>query len=96
MIEKSKENMTKEAFEKLNKWEKVLHNAYHKSFIHLSASEFAEIAAIYDTLYEPLTRAQRNCNTCRLNALKKLGEDYEKYKNKPKVGRPKKIDLDGE
>lgn len=92
-------------FERLVKWDKVLYNAVHKSFIHLSASEFGEIAAIYDEYFDtPLTKAQRNCNSCRLTALKKIGGEYEKEKQlreegktetpKKRVGRPRKIDLD--
>lgn len=96
--------MTQEQFEKLIEFEAPITNAYKNSFLHLPASEFNKIAAIYDEIYEkPLTKSQRNCNTCRLNALKRLGMDYWNYKNKiekneetpnkPKsnVGRPRKI-----
>lgn len=97
--------MNRDNFEKLQKWENVLNNAVKKSFIHLSTSEFNEIASIYDSIYTPLTRQQRNCNSCRLTALQKLGKDYFAFKagigaesekekeTKKKVGRPKKIDL---
>lgn len=87
--------MDKETVEKLSKWETVFSNAVHHNFIHLSASEFNEIASIYDTIYTPLTKRERNCNTCRLKAVKKIGEDFLTVKNKKKVGRPRKIDLNG-
>ena len=43
-----------------------------------------------------LTKRQMKCNTCRLKALKDLGKRYFEEKNKPKKGRPKKIDIDAE
>lgn len=86
--------MTKEQYESLTKWEDVFDKAIKKNFIHLSNTEFNEIADVYDKLYTPLTKRERNCNLCRLKALKKIGEDYFKYKETPKRGRPKKIDLE--
>lgn len=89
--------MTQEQFEKLKPWEKVLNNAVRCDFIHLSATEFNKIAEIYEeVLGEKLTVRQRNCNTCRLNALKKLGAEFIAYRDrdqkpKRKAGRPKKI-----
>lgn len=87
--------MTKEQIEKLNKWETVLNNAVSHNFIHLSTDEFNEIASVYDEIFTPLTKRERGCNLCRLKAVKKVGEEYLKEKNKPKRGRPKKIDLNG-
>lgn len=93
----------KELMEKLSKWETVFSNAIKLNFIHLSASEFGEIAKLYKVVFgKTLTKSQMGCNSCRLRALKELAREYfsnkEKQENKPKPkrGRPKKIDIDGE
>lgn len=106
----------KELMEKLSKWETVFNNSIKLNFIHLSASEFGEIAKLYKTVFgKTLTKAQMSCNSCRLRSLKELATEYFKEKdrqekekrekekeiinkpiNKPKRGRPKKIDIDGE
>ena len=93
--------LTQEQFEKLQPYEKDLMNAYKKSFVHVSGTDFLKIAQIYDEVFEqPLTTQQKGCNTCRLNALRKLGELYVMYqkedtkkeeKKDTKKGRPKKL-----
>lgn len=95
--------MTKEQYEKLQPYEKNIKNAVKNSFVHMTSSEFEKVAVIYAEIFnQQLTRSQRNCNTCRLNALKKLGEAYNAYTeevqeketadDKPKkTGRPKKL-----
>lgn len=91
------ESMTKEQREKLEKWEKVLYNAWKNDYVHLKSNEFNEIAEIYAELFTPLRVGQKNCNSCRLTALKKLAGEYfkEDNTNKKRAGRPKKI-KDGE
>lgn len=91
----------KELMEKLSKWEEVFNNAIKLNFIHLSPSEFGEIANFYKAVFgKTLTKSQMGCNSCRLRSLKELATEYfsnkEKENNKPKRGRPKKIDIDGE
>ena len=87
--------MTKEQREKLSKYESALRNAVKNDFIHVKAGEFNEIAEIYAEIFQPLRNGQKNCNSCRLSALKKLGEEYfaeeKEDNNKKKAGRPKKI-----
>ena len=94
--------MTQEQFEKLEKYESSLNNAVKNSFLHLPAGDFAVIAGIYNEVFDkPLNKAQMNCNTCRLNALKKLGAEYFSFKadidsegepkKKSNKGRPKKL-----
>lgn len=99
-------NLTKEQYEKLTPWKKDILAAYKNSFIHVSGPDFLKIAALYkEIMREELTQRQMGCNTCRLNALRKLGELYANYKPKkeeeeekeeePKPkrpGRPKKLD----
>lgn len=100
--------MTREQYDKLNVYEQQLRWAVRSNFVHMSALEFAKVAALYEELYgQALTQAQKNCNTCRLNALKKMGADYfafqqelaqddkdTRMEDKKKVGRKKKIDID--
>lgn len=85
----------KEILTALEPYESVLENAIRLSFIHLSFSEFKLFADIYEKVFEKkLTKSQLNCNSCRLSAIKRLGEKYFQLKNKPKKGRPAKINLE--
>lgn len=87
----------KEIITALEPYESVLDNAIRLSFIHLTFSEFKVFADLYEKIFgRKLTRTELNCNTCRLNALKKLGDKYFELKNKPKRGRPAKINLEEE
>lgn len=92
-------NLTKVQYEALKPYEKNILNAYNNSFVHMLASDFSKVAELYaDITGEPLTKSQMGCNTCRLNALRKLGEAYSRYGEKEKVktksGRPKKLKED--
>lgn len=92
--------LTKEQYERLTPYKQQLRSAYKNSFLHMSGTDFNKVAEIYNEVYDkPLTRSQMNCNTCRLNSLKKLGQLYEEYteqtetekKKSPNKGRPKKL-----
>lgn len=89
--------MDKQLLEELSIWEETFDRAIRLGFIHLSASEFDKIALLYAKVFDTaLSKRQMKCNTCRLKALKDLGKRYFEEKNKPKKGRPKKIDIDAE
>lgn len=86
--------LTKEQYEKLIPWEKDILAAYKNSFLHMTGSDFLKVAEIYkEIMGTALTKSQMGCNTCRLNALRKLGELYSNFKEEPakKKGRPKKL-----
>lgn len=86
--------ITKEQYEKLIPWEKHILAAYKNSFVHMQGSDFLKVAEIYKEITgTALTKSQMGCNTCRLNALRKLGELYTNYIEEPakKKGRPKKL-----
>lgn len=98
--------MTKEQFEKCQAYEKELRWAGKSNFVHMTNTEFSEIAKLYKEIYgEGLTLSQMTCNTCRLRAMKRIYEDFEKYQQeiakeqkedritKKKAGRPPKIDI---
>ncbi len=69
--------MTREQFEKCKPYEQTFKWAIRSNFVHLSTSEFSEIAKLYkEILGVTMTKAQMTCGTCRLNALKALGKDF--------------------
>ena len=69
--------MTQELYEKCQPWEQQFRWAIKSNFVHMSTGEFCKVAVLYNECFgEALTQRQINCNTCRLNALKRLGEAY--------------------
>ena len=99
-------NLTKEQYEKLTPYKDALKSAYKSSFVRISSTEFQKVAEVYNEVFQPLRKGQMGCNTCRLNALRKLGELYYTYvpeeekveeeekteeKKTNKKGRPKKL-----
>ena len=92
--------LTKEQYEMLKPWEKDITSAYRNSFVHVSGNDFNKIHEIYKVIFgESLTKSQMGCNTCRLNALRKLGELYtgytkEKKDKSPRGRKPKLTDED--
>lgn len=68
--------MTDEQYKTLEKYENVFNAAINNNFLRVSHEDFTIIAAVYDKLFTPLRPTQRNCNTCRLNALKSIGRAY--------------------
>lgn len=88
-------NLTKEQYEKLKPYEKNILAAYKHSFVHMPGDEFTKVAEIYAEVFkETLTKSQMGCNTCRLNALRKLGELYDKYGKEKKTSKPRKQKLE--
>lgn len=92
--------LTKEQHEKLKPYEQHLKSAYRNSYVHMPGTEFVKVGEIYTEIFGvALTKSQMGCNTCRLNALRKLGELYANYteetpeeeKKESKRGRPKKL-----
>lgn len=60
--------------------ERQLKSAQISNYARLSATEFEKFCSIYDALYRvALTRNEKNCNVCRLKALKKVAKDYFDY-----------------
>lgn len=85
--------ITKEQYKLLAPWEKEITNAYRNSFVHMTSENFNKIAEIYKEIFgEQLNPSQMRCNTCRLNALRKLGEVYTKYGQKKQKPRKQKLE----
>lgn len=82
--------MTEEQYKVLEKYEQTLNAAVKCNFLRMGYAEFNEVAAVYDQLYTPLRPGQRNCNTCRLNALKTLGKAYFQEKQDREVKEAEK------
>lgn len=91
------QKLTKEQYEALKPFEKNLTNAAKNNFVHMLGSDFEKVAEIYAGVFgERLTKSQMGCNTCRLNALRKLGGLYINYgKEHTKKTRPKKLEKNG-
>ncbi len=70
-----------EVFKKLEPIEKQLKWALEQNFLRMSPKEFSIVADAYAILFgTALTKAQQTCNTCRLNAIKKVAGEYKQYK----------------
>ena len=77
--------LTKEQYESLKPYAKHIISAYKNSFLHMSGTDFLKVAELYKDIFnETITKARMSCNTCRLNALRKLGELYVAYEAKEK------------
>ena len=93
--------MTQEQFERLKEYEKEIMNAYKNNYVHMPGTRFNEVAKLYAEITgTELTKRQMGCNTCRLNALRKLGELYSNYTEPKKTknnkrGRPEKLNGEG-
>lgn len=90
--------LTKKQYDDLTPYKDQLKAAYKNSYVHMSGLEFLKVAEIYKEVFEnPLSKTQMGCNTCRLNALRKLGELYENYtaelkEKKEQKKKTKKLD----
>ena len=75
--------MTREQVEQCKKYEQVFLWGIRSNFVHLSGTEFGEIARLYKSILGvELTKSQMNCGTCRLNTIKTLGKDYFESRDK--------------
>ena len=72
--------MKNDIYLKLNPIERQLRSAKDSNYARLSSREFEDFCATYAEHFgKELTRNERNCNTCRLKAIKHLAEDYFQY-----------------
>lgn len=91
--------MKNEIYLKLQPIERQLKSAQVSNYARLSASEFAQFCDTYKEHFGvELTRNEKNCNTCRLKAIKKIAADYFQYQEwylnrwgrKPEDPKPEK------
>ena len=70
-----------EQMNKCSGYEQIFRWALNSNFVGAKSSEFQALMNVYEEVFgEKLNSRQMGCNTCRLNALKKLGEAYNKTK----------------
>lgn len=95
--------MDKQLYERAKEFENIFRNAIKMDFLRVTPDVMTVILEIHGEVFgKPLTKSQRQCNSCKLKAIKELGKLYFEEKDKeveetPKVkkrGRPRKIDLD--
>lgn len=97
--------MKKELYDKAKEFENIFKYAIKMDFLRVTPEVFNEIMKIYEEHFgKKLSKSQRQCNTCRLKAIKEIGkvyfEEQEKEKEQPpksegkKRGRPRKLDVE--
>lgn len=86
----------KDTLSSLAKFETSFRYAIKSNFVSIKTSEFGEFVTLYNQFFTPLKQSQMSCNTCRLNAMKKLGELYfqnkEYYEEKEKEPVEEKVE----
>lgn len=66
--------MIKEHYDILQKYDAKFEKALHGNYCRFTPSEFDEVAIVYKAMYGVnVTQADRNCSTCKLRILRKLG-----------------------
>lgn len=68
--------LDKETMEELAGFEQAFRYAINSNFISMKSSDFQRFANIYARIFGALSPQRMSCNTCRLAALKKLGQVY--------------------
>ena len=75
--------MKTETFNKLTPYEEYLTQA-KKDYMRVPSRTFSVIAEIFKEHFgKPLTASEMSCGRCQLKALKRLAEDYFKFKESP-------------
>lgn len=75
--------MKTEVYKKLKPFENYLTQA-RKDYMRVPSRDFAALATIYAEHFgKALTASERTCGHCQLKALKRLAEDYFKFKDSP-------------
>lgn len=100
--------MKKELYEKGKEFENIFKYALKMDFLRVTPEVFNEIMQIYEEHFgKKLSKSQKQCNTCRLKAIKEIGKVYfeeqekqEEQEEQPpksegkKRGRPRKLDVE--
>ena len=69
--------MKKEQYTQLGQYEKNMRTAIKSNFVRMEEKDFKKLLEIGGVT---LNRSQMACSRCKLNAVKKIGEEYFKYK----------------
>lgn len=74
--------MKNEQYLQLLPIERQLKSVQISSYARLSAKEFEAFCETYKDIFGvELTKNEKNCNICRLKALKKVADEYFKFQN---------------
>lgn len=75
--------MKADIYKRLKPYENYLEQA-RKDYMRVPSRDFNVIAGIYEEHFgKGLTPSERTCGHCQLRALKRLAEDYFKFKDSP-------------
>lgn len=78
--------MTQEQYIRLQQFENHLFTAYKCNYVRmLDRNTAGNLAELFEQLYNQKSRILNGCGHCVLSDLKRMGEDYFKYKEKIKV-----------
>lgn len=73
--------MTQEIYNKLKCYESTLSNANDNKYFKLNSDEFNDIADIYTEVFnKKITKAQLNCNSCRVKIVKEIAKAFLNFK----------------
>lgn len=100
--------MKKDLYDKAKEFENIFKYALKMDFLRVTPDVFNEIMKIYEEHFQKtLSKSQKQCNTCRLKAIKEIGRVYfeeqkeqEEQEGQPpksegkKRGRPRKLDVE--
>lgn len=74
--------MTQEQYIRLEQFENHLFTAYKCNYVRmLDRNTAGNLAELFEQLYNQKSRILNGCGHCVLSDLKRLGEDYFKYKD---------------
>ena len=87
--------MTQEQYIRLEQFENHLFTAYKCNYVRmLDRNTAGNLAEMFEQLYNQKSRILNGCGHCVLSDLKRMGEEYFKYKENIKVvSQPEPIEV---
>lgn len=76
--------MTLEQYKAVEKFEKQFTTAKYSNFARMTTVEFSELGEVYEKMFgTKITRNESTCPTCKLRIVKRVAEEYFKFKASP-------------
>ena len=91
--------MKKELYDKAKEFENIFKYALKMDFLRVTPEVFNSIMEIYEEHFgKQLSKSQRQCNTCRLKAIKEIGRVYfeEQEKQEKQKEQEKQEEQEGQ
>lgn len=83
--------MDRTLYERCKEYEKIFRYALKMDFLRISPEIFNALMLLYNEhTGKPLTKTQRQCNSCRLKAIKVLGRAY--FEEGEKIEKEKEME----